>query len=91
LPFGIRQKHIGKYIDSSTYQVVDLIRASVVDLVALATALDRLSATYNARVKLDHAKFGSTMLAKNQSKTNMTRRMSMSVTFVVSTTRRNVA
>jgi hypothetical protein len=69
---------------------VDVLGASVVALASLATARDRLSATYTARVKLAHAKYGSTMFAKKQSKTKMTQRMSISVTIVVSTTRREV-
>jgi hypothetical protein len=47
---------------------VDVLGAATVVLAALATARDRLSATYTAQVKLVHAKFGSTMLAKTNQK-----------------------
>jgi hypothetical protein len=65
--------------------------AAVAVLAALATYCAHLSATYTARVKLAHAKVGATMLAKNQSKTKMTRQMSMSETICVSTMSQKVA
>jgi hypothetical protein len=72
-------------------RAVDVLGAAEVVLAALATARDRLPATYMGRVKLAHAKFGSTMLARNQSKTNMTRQLPLSVTILVSTTSQKVA
>jgi hypothetical protein len=47
---------------------VDVLGAAEVVLAALETAHNRLSETYTAGVKLAYAKFGSTMLARNQYK-----------------------
>jgi hypothetical protein len=64
---------------------VDVFGVAVAVLAALVKAHNRLSATYTARVQLAHAKCVSKMLAKKQSKTKMTRRMSMSENMRVST------
>jgi hypothetical protein len=71
--------------------VVEVLGAAAVVLAALSTAREHLSGTCTARVKLAHAKFGSTMFARNQLKKNMTRQMSISVTIFVLTTSQKVA